>query len=129
MNTTDTHHIAFLGFNQIQLLDLIGPLEAFNAVNNISGNTVYKTVIISQHESFTSDSKVRVLSDYLLSDYQRVDQIHIDTLIIAGGSGSRNPEVYQPINAWLADHFDAIERVVTVCTGAFIMGNHPYLVG
>ncbi len=124
MNTKHSHHVAFLGFNQVQLLDLIGPMEAFNIANELTEHAYYQTFIISEFDSFISDSKVRVMSDCLLTEAPQ-----IDTLFIAGGSGTRNPEVYLPINQWLIDQFNAIERVVTVCTGAFMIGNHPYLAG
>ncbi len=126
MNSTHTHHVALLGFNQVQLLDLIGPLEAFNVANEVTGQKVYKTNIISEYESFISDSHVRVLSDHLLSA-KLLDEVRIDTLLIPGGSGTRLASTKAPITNWLRNHFDQINRVVTVCTGAFIMGDLPYL--
>lgn len=123
-NHTQTHNIAFLGFDRIQLLDLVGPLEAFDIANKTIDGKPYHCFIISEKATFTSESKISLVSDYRLEKTP-----HIDTLIIPGGAGSRVAEITEPLKLWIKQHFDRIERVVTVCTGLFIIGDHPYLQG
>jgi transcriptional regulator GlxA family with amidase domain len=116
------HNIAFLGFDQIQLLDLVGPLEAFAAANKFVDGRNYHCFIVSEKPSFTSDSQIRVLSDF-----QFEDTPEIDTLVIPGGAGTRVPATSSKIRLWIDQHFDNISRIVTVCTGLFMLGDHPYL--
>jgi len=118
----NTHNVVFLGYEGIQLLDLVAPLESFKIANQASKGILYETFIISENSTFTSDSGIKVASDYLLSD-----QIKIDTLVIPGGAGSRVPEVTQPIKQWIDKNFDSIDRVITVCTGMFFVAHLPYL--
>ena len=118
------HNVAFLGFDRIQLLDLIGPMEALNIANKRVGGPGYNTFIISEKQAFSSESHVRVASDYLLSDSPR-----IDTLFISGGAGTRVDEIKEPIRAWLDPLFADIKRVVSVCTGVFMVADNPYLDG
>jgi len=119
-----THNIAFLGFDRIQLLDLVGPLEAFDIANKAIDGKPYRCFIISENATFTSESKIKLLSDHTLDNTP-----HIDTLIIPGGAGSRVAEITEPLKIWINQRFDHIERVVTVCTGLFIIADHPYLQG
>ncbi len=124
MTHQSSHQVAFLGFDQVQLLDLVGPLEAFSIANDLLGKPHYQTQIISDAETFVSDSHIRIHSDHLLTAAPSMD-----TLFIPGGSGTRNPATQQPVNHWLEQHFDNLQRLVTVCTGVFMIGNHPYLAG
>jgi len=116
------HNIAFLGFDKIQLLDLVGPLEAFATANGLVGGRKYNCFIVSENPTFTSDSQIRVLSDFQFNDTPE-----IDTLIIPGGAGTRVSAISSPIRLWVDQHFDTIPRIVTVCTGLFLLADHPYL--
>lgn len=124
MNKQSTHNIAFLGYDGIQLLDLVAPLEAFNIANTATDGTQYKTFIISENPTFISDSNIKVSSDFSLNE-----NLEIDTLVIPGGSGSRIPEVSNSLKKWVFEKFDSIDRILTVCTGIFIVADHPYLTG
>ena len=119
---TFTHKIAFLGFDRMQLLDLVGPLESFLAANQAIKNKRYQTFIIGEKDRFTSESGMTVLTDHQLDE-----KLVIDTLFIPGGAGSRSLEISKPLRLWIDKNFDQIKRVVTVCTGMFIIADHPYL--
>jgi len=122
VETNRRHNIAFLGFDRIQLLDLVGPLEAFTLANEVVDGRKYHCFIVSENPDFTSESKIRVLSDYQIDSTPK-----IDTLFIPGGAGARVPAITSRIRLWIDQHFDDIPRIVTVCTGLFMLGDHPYL--
>lgn len=126
-----THSVVFLGFDRIQLLDLVGPLETFQIANGTIKGTKYTTSIMSEGSSFRSESGINVQSDYTLEQFDnQIDRpFRINTLVIPGGAGSRDECVANKISNWLEQNFDAIDRVVTVCTGLFLVGNLPYLKG
>ncbi|WP_395373516.1 GlxA family transcriptional regulator [Marinicella sp. W31] len=124
MNKNKTHHVAFLGFNRIQLLDLVGPLEALEIANNRIDGPGYQCFIVSEEDKFTSESRVKVASDYQFSNCPQVD-----TVFIAGGAGTREPTIRAPAQQWLKRNFDTFQRVVTVCTGVFMVADLPYLQG
>lgn len=121
-----THNIAFIGFDRIQLLDLVGPLEAFLGANSFVNGKQYETFIIAEQSPFISESKIKIIADYTL-DNALGDIPRIDTLVIPGGVGSRVQETAEPISKWIDRHFEQIERVVSVCTGMFFVANNPYL--
>ena len=120
----DTHHVAFLGFDRIQLLDLVGPLEALEIANRRIEGPGYRCFILSEAGHFTSESRIRVASDYQFSNCSRVD-----TLFIAGGAGTRDEDIRGPIQKWLKKHLHSFQRIVTVCTGAFMIADLPELQG
>ncbi|MGI9601169.1 MAG: GlxA family transcriptional regulator, partial [Acidimicrobiales bacterium] len=43
----------------------------------------------------------------------------IDTIVVPGGDGSRDPLVVEPVSAWLAGAAHRTRRVATVCSGVF----------
>jgi transcriptional regulator GlxA family with amidase domain len=124
METLNQHNVAFLGFDKIQLLDLIGPLEAFAIANEALHGRPYQSFILSENKTFTSESRVTLASDYQLDNHPP-----IHTLIIPGGLGTRDPQITHPVRHWIDSQFDNIERVVSVCTGIFILADHAYLHG
>jgi transcriptional regulator GlxA family with amidase domain len=122
MESNNRHHIAFLGFDRIQLLDLVGPFEAFDIANKSVDGRKYRPFIVSENPTFTSESRIRVLSDYQIDDTPK-----IDTLFVPGGVGARDPEISKNIRQWIDRQFADIPRIVTVCTGLFMIADHPYL--
>ena len=118
------HNIAFLGFDRIQLLDLVGPMEAFDIANEAVHGQKYRCFIVSESPTFTSESNIKLVSDYSLQDAPR-----IDTLIIPGGAGTRIPKISDQLRSWIQHQFENIPRVVTVCTGLFLVADMPFLDG
>ena len=118
------HNIAFLGFDGVQLLDLIGPLEAFKLVNTPDGDPRYNTFIVSNKPVFTSGTGVSVVADKLFTEPQT-----IDTLVVPGGEGTREPEISRAMKSWLKQQFDRTQRVLSICTGIFLLADQPYLAG
>ena len=106
--------VAFLGFNGLAGLDLIGPLEAF-AVARVDGNKCYQSRIIGiTKRAFTTESGVMFRPHFSLTD--RTD---IDTLIIPGGCGLRNSTTNPRLASWIANRAPRIRRIASVCTGIY----------
>src|ERR1700733_15645025 len=94
-------HVVIVGYDQITSLDLSGPLEAFtNALlQNSAGKPVpgYKVTIAALGaKTFCSESGMRVTAHCTLSSLGQVD-----TLIIPGGAGMRNPTTGAKLARWI----------------------------
>ena len=96
MEKSRRHNIAFLGFDRIQLLDLVGPMEAFVTANGLVSGRKYNSFIVSENPTFTSESQIRLLSDYQINDTPK-----IDTLFIPGGVGARVPDIASQLRLWI----------------------------
>jgi transcriptional regulator GlxA family with amidase domain len=106
--------VAFIGFDGVVALDLIGPLEAF-AVAEVDGKKCYQMCIIGlTSQSFTAESGAIFHPHFTVAD-----KIDIDTLIIPGGSGLRAAKINARIAEWISERAPGIRRICSVCTGIY----------
>jgi len=116
-------------FDEVQSLDVTGPLEVFTGANTWrtgrGDGPVYdiRTASLGGRPVRTS-SGLRVTPD---EDLRQAGAGRLDLLIVPGGEGSRrgHPELV----AWLRAHARRAERLVSVCTGAFLLAEAGLLDG
>jgi transcriptional regulator GlxA family with amidase domain len=121
--------IGVLGFDQINALDLIGPLEAFASAERSDGlgrnERCYESVVIGiTAEPFVSESGVVFKP--------AVDLAHapaLDTLLIPGGVGLRTATGGHAFDRWLLERAPGIRRVASVCTGVYALARTGLLDG
>ena len=108
-------------FDQVQSLDVTGPLEVFTGANTWRAghgdapSYDIRTASLGGRPVRTS-SGLRVTPDEDLREF-RVPRP--DLLIVPGGEGSRRPA--PELSGWLRSHGRQAERLVSVCTGAFLL--------
>ena len=113
--------IAFLVFPDFQLLDLSGPLAAFQMAALSTTPPPYRLTVVSQAGGLVrSTSGVEVAS-------RTVRRTSIDTLIIVGGAGvhrvdERGVDLVRRVAG-------RARRVASVCTGAFLLARAGLLDG
>src|SRR5689334_8444677 len=93
--------IGILGFDGVATLDLAGPLEALSAarVSDSEGTMqhCYKTALIGlTSKTFVAESGATFKTQKTLEAAPV-----LDTVIIPGGTGIRNPETKATISDWL----------------------------
>jgi transcriptional regulator GlxA family with amidase domain len=114
-------------FDQVQSLDVTGPLEVFTGANtwqaSRGGVPAYdiRTASLGGRAVRTS-SGLRLIPDGDLRDPRAPD-----LLIVPGGEGSRRPD--PELTAWLRTHGRQAARLVSVCTGAFLLAEAGLLTG
>jgi transcriptional regulator GlxA family with amidase domain len=115
--------IGFLGYDGMQGLDLVGPLEAFMTAMTGDGNgsrtqqRCYETLVIGlTGEPFTSETGVVFNPHTTLADAPP-----LDTLVIPGGRSLRKGETSTIISAWVGRNADRIRRIASVCTGVYAL--------
>jgi transcriptional regulator GlxA family with amidase domain len=115
--------VGFLGFDGVQGLDLVGPLEAFMTavIDKSNGKTSqergYEVLVIGLTDGpFTSETGIV---------FQPHKTVHnapaLDTLIIPGGESLRSGETSTIISNWLKKRAGRIRRVASVCTGVYAL--------
>ena len=116
--------IGFLLFDQMNTQDLVGPMEAFFSVSAIIP-TPYELLFIGERAGiYRSESGLALLAEHKLSDISS-----LDTLIIPGGAGSRQPAVQQALCPWIEQNKPRVRRIASVCTGAFLLAEAGLLNG
>jgi transcriptional regulator GlxA family with amidase domain len=111
--------VGFLGYEQANALDLVGPAEAFASVfrDNEKGKPerCYEVSIIGLTlRPFVAESGI-VFQPTLMIDTAP----DLDTLIIPGGSGLRLPEVNRKVAGWILEKAKGTRRIASVCTGIY----------
>lgn len=111
--------IGFLVFDQFAALDLVGPHEAFSVALDSGGVCGYEPVTIGlTKKSFRSESLLELTPQFTLDDFP-----DLDTIVIPGGCGLRDPNMIDLVANWLRKHNDRFRRVATVCTGAYALAH------
>ena len=127
-----TLRVAMLAYPDIQMLDVMGPLEVFSRASRLlrdSGkrtDDAYSVEIIGlRRGAFRASSGLRVYAD---RGYREVGR-GIDTLMIAGGKGAERYRAHPPLLRWIRRQARWVRRLASVCTGAFFLAEAGLLKG
>ena len=110
-------------FDGVQSLDVTGPLEVFAHASDTVGTGCYEITTASVGgRAVRSGSGLRIGPDLHLAQAATPD-----TVIVPGGAGSREPQ--PELVGWLRRTGARAERIVSVCTGAFLLAEAGLLAG
>jgi transcriptional regulator GlxA family with amidase domain len=124
-------NVVLVAYDGIQSLDLTGPLEVFAGAQRLleatrSRDRGYRTQIVAGDGSrIRTSSGLTIVPDTGLA--QALSPI--DTLIVAGGDGSRAASVDEDLLAFVAGASARARRTAAVCTGAFVLAGAGLLDG
>lgn len=117
-------NIVFIGFDGLQPLDLVGPLEVFSKANSyapVVGHAPFRyvlTVASPVGGEVTSSSGLTIGRTVALEDLPA----DLDTVLVAGGSGAGlRLSQTGPLVAWIQHHGPGVRRLASICTGAFVL--------
>jgi transcriptional regulator GlxA family with amidase domain len=113
--------VVFLAYDGIQALDLTGPWEVFHGANQVLDSTGSRGRRYRSTLASTDGRPVATESGLCLATMPiTAAPGPAHTVVVPGGSGSRiaagDPDVLDAVRRLAAD----AQRVVTVCTGAFV---------
>jgi len=111
--------IGFLVYPRTQGLDLAGPMDAFSAAAVEDGagrvSPCYELVTIGfDTRVVAAESGMAVKPQFSMRDAPRVD-----TLIIPGGAGMRDPKTAASVADWIKRRARHVRRIAAVCTGVY----------
>jgi transcriptional regulator GlxA family with amidase domain len=110
-----TRNISVLVFPDFQLLDAAGPLSVFEIAGRETGSPAYRLRVVARTAgAIASSSGVQVVAEAFPDD-------PLDTLIVAGGLGSRPAAACAETLAYIRAAALRARRVASVCTGAFVL--------
>lgn len=124
--------IAMLAFPDVQVLDVMGPLEVFSRTarwlrdHGMRSDLAYKVEIIGlKRGAFRTSSGLQLHADRGIADVGR----GIDTLMIAGGPGVEEYRSNAPLLRWIRRQSGLARRLASICTGAFLLAEAGLLEG
>jgi transcriptional regulator GlxA family with amidase domain len=106
--------VAMLGYDEVQGLDVVGPIDAFGAANVGQPGAYITTTVSLTGAPFVSESGLRIVADCAFHAAGP-----IDTLIVPGGKALRIPAVAEEIAAAVKSRAASCRRIVSVCTGIY----------
>ncbi|MDX2204950.1 MAG: GlxA family transcriptional regulator [Hyphomicrobiaceae bacterium] len=116
--------VAFLIFDGFQLLDAAGPLSAFEMPVRGLATAPYRLRVIAPQAG-----PVRSSSGAALTAEAMADLDGIDTLIVAGGEGTRDAAVTPELIAYVKRQSTRVRRLCSVCSGAYLLAAAGQLSG
>lgn len=127
-----TRRIGFIGFPQFNALDLTGPMDVFSAAAELEleragphRRPIYETLVIGLDRApFRAESTLAVVPDATLADAPP-----LDTIIVPGGCGVREPATLAALAHWLRGRGRRARRIASVCTGAYALAEAGLLDG
>jgi len=124
--------IAMLAYPDIQILDVVGPLEVFSRTarwlkeQGRRSDDAYEVEVIGLRRGpFAASSGLRLCADRSFGEVKG----GIDTLLVAGGRGMERHRKNAALLRWLGRQARLVRRIGSVCTGAFILAEAGLLAG
>ncbi|HYE46563.1 MAG TPA: GlxA family transcriptional regulator, partial [Caulobacter sp.] len=115
--------IGFLIFDQFQLLDAAGPISAFEIAGRLQPGAYALETVSKDGGPVASSSGVTLGS----RPFDPADRF--DTLVLAGGEGTRGPAICGETLAYVRDAARQARRIASVCSGAYILAQAGLLDG
>lgn len=116
--TATRRRVVIVAYPDVQSLDVSGPLEVFATANRLGAGPAYTTEIVAP-----GGGVVRATSGLGLVADAAIEQCRgpIDTLVIAGGLGTRAARLDRSLVAWVRSAAGRSRRVTSVCSGALVL--------
>jgi transcriptional regulator GlxA family with amidase domain len=114
--------VVFVVFDNLQLLDLAGPVDVLGVANDMGADPPYRTVLVSADgRPVRSGSGVEVGVDGSPDQVPR-RRAPLDTLVVVGGGGAAHAAADRDLCRGVAALARRARRTVSVCSGALVLG-------
>lgn len=118
-------HVAILIFDQVEVLDFAGPYEVFNVTAELNDPAPFNVFTVAE-----SNAPIRTRGQLSINpNYSIYDMPKADILLIPGGYGSRALLKNQHVIRWVQEQAEQVELLLSVCTGALVLGKAGLLNG
>ncbi len=115
---SDTRMVGILIFDEVEVLDFCGPFEVFSVAGRREGRALFQAVTIAEHER-----PVICRGGLSVNPHHSLDSApRLDVLVVPGGYGTRREMDNRPLLQWLSERAAAAETVLSICTGALLLG-------
>jgi transcriptional regulator GlxA family with amidase domain len=100
-------------------LDLVGPLQVFNAVNRLAGRTIYTIEVVTNADHLTVEGEGGILTFLARHHFNKVTGA-CDSVLLVCGIGTRS--VRDPaLSSWLRAMAGKVRRLGAVCAASFLL--------
>ncbi len=120
-------NIAILAFDEAQVLDITGPMEVFSEGNRWAADSAYRIECLGVPRATIRMSNGLTLATRCYKDWRGA----IDTLVVPGTSEEALLKLREEkaFRRWMKARLGKVRRIVSVCTGAFVLAELGVLDG
>lgn len=119
-------------FNDVEVLDFAGPFEVFSVttypdqhVGTSESNPFLVKLVSETGELVQACNGLKVQPDYSFDNAP-----YFDILVIPGGLGAREKEIYnEKVIQWISQRMGKVKLMTSVCTGALLLAKAGLLNG
>lgn len=113
-----TRNLAILLFDDAEVLDFCGPFEVFSVASRLTDPLAFNVFTVAEKtDAVIARNGLSVNPTYSLDDAPSPD-----ILLIPGGIGTRKQVSNEPLVDWIRQRAGNAELVLSVCTGALLLG-------
>lgn len=116
MNAAPPRRVRILVFDDAEVLDVMGPFEAFSRATRDDGSDAFEARLIARAPTVALRGGLRVEADAPLDATPSGG-----LLVVPGGPGVRPLRDDRALHAWIAREAESAELVLSVCTGAWLL--------
>lgn len=118
-------NVAILLFDEVEVLDFAGPFEVFAVTDELSGGATFNVHTVAENiGTIRARNGLKVIPDY---SRESCPPPHV--LVVPGGFGTRALLHKPALLEWLRHRAARAELVLSVCTGALVLGQAGLLDG
>lgn len=118
MASVSPRTVAILAFDDMEVLDFAGPYEVFNVAGELGEDQPFSVFSVG----LTGAPAVGRGGFTVLPTYSLEDAPPPDLLVVPGGAGTRPLLHDERLIAWLRERAAEVELLLSVCTGALLLG-------
>ena len=119
-----TRNVAILIFDEVEVLDFCGPFEVFGVTGRNDNPKPFNVYTVAEKTPILARNGLSVNPTYTLENC-----LQPDILLVPGGYGTRQAMNNPTIINWINEQFPKVELMLSVCTGALMLGKAGLLDG
>lgn len=118
-------NVAIFIFDDVEVLDFAGPFEVFNVTSEVIDPAPFDTYTVA-----LTEAPIKARGKLSINPHYAIDNCPTpDVILLPGGAGSRRLMNDERVLNWIANHVDNLEKLLSVCTGAFYIAQSGLLNG
>jgi len=124
--------VGLVVYSDVHLLDLSGPITVFDTASNlllshgVTSERAYPHIVLGPEAGvLRTSSGVGIVADRAYAGFDG----ELDTLLVAGGQGSRKARHDPALIGWLRRTAPRVRRIGSICTGALVLAKAGLLDG
>src|SRR5688500_11926251 len=115
--------VGILLFDDVEVLDFAGPFEVFSVAGRRDNLDLFDVFTVSEKPGpIAARNRLIVTPTHSFATCPS-----IDVLVVPGGFGTRREMLNPAVLDWLRERVPAAEVVLSVCTGALLLGKAGFL--